>query len=120
MTGSRVALGDSHNFGRRVLLKGDRVLKPRTVFWEWLGVAAESPLRRLLAEAANQDGLGADGFGFLPTLKFYATKTPDTGAVQRVQLQPLRGRSGAMRRALSVIVGRSLALWSWLGVADLH
>jgi hypothetical protein len=35
-------------------------------------------------------------------------------------LEPLRGRSGAMRRALSVIVGRSLALWGWLGVADLH
>lgn len=120
MTGSRVALGDSHNFGRRVLLKADRVLKPRTVFWEWLVLAADSPLRQFLREAAVQDGLGADAFDFLPTLKFYATKTPDTGAVQRLRLQPLRGRSGAVRRALSVIVGRSLALWSWLGVADLH
>src|SRR3954466_4577462 len=120
MTGARLALGDSHNFGRRVVLKAGRVLKPRTVFWEWLMLAADSPLRKLLAEAAAQDGMGDDAFGFLPTLRFYAGKTPDTGSVQRVRLEPLRGRSGAMRRTLSVIVGRSLALWSWLGVADLH
>ncbi len=120
MTDARVDLGDSHNFGRRVRLKANRVAKPRTVLWEWLMLAAESPLRRLLGEAAAQDGLGADAFGFLPTLKFYASKTPGAGSVQRVRLEPLRGRSGAMKRALSVVVGRSLALWSWLGVADLH
>jgi hypothetical protein len=120
MTDARAELGDSHNFGRRVTLTAGRVLKPRTVLWEWLMLAAGSPLRKLLSEAAAQDGLGADAFGFLPTLKFYASKTAGTGSVQRVRLEPLRGRSGAMKRALSVIVGRSLALWSWLGVADLH
>ena len=120
MTGSRVALGDSHNFGRRVSQTAERVLKPRTVFWEWLMLAAESPLRRLLSSAAEQAGMGADAFGFLPTLKFYASKTASAGAVQRVRLEPLRGRSAAMKRALAVILGRSLALWTWLGVADLH
>ena len=116
----RVQLGDSHNFGRRVTLKAGRVVKPRTVLWEWLMLAADSPLRRLLDAAAAQDGLGVDAFGFLPTLKFYASKTDGAGEVERVKLAPLRGRSSEMRRILASIVGRSLGLWSWLGAADLH
>ncbi len=120
MTSLHAQWGDSHNFGRRVTLKAGRVQKPRTVLWEWLMLAADSPLRRLLDAAAAQDRLGVDAFGFLPTLKFYASKTDGAGEAERVKLAPLRGRSSAMRRSLSVIVGRSLALWSWLGVADLH
>ena len=45
-------LGDAHNFGRRVELRGDRVYKPRTVVWERLLLGADSPLRRRLDEAA--------------------------------------------------------------------
>jgi hypothetical protein len=113
-------LGDSHNFGRRVTLRGKRVGKPRTVAWEWLLLSAQSPLRRLLGDAAKEDGLGAAAFGFLPDLRFFGSKGPEGGEVERIDLSPLPQLSADGRRALARIVGRSLALWSWLGVSDLH
>jgi hypothetical protein len=113
-------LGDSHNFGRRVALRGGLVHKPRALLWEWLLLAAQSPLRRLLDAQAERDGLGRDAFGFLPSLKFFRSKSGIGGAVERVELSPLPELDGGDRRSLAVIVGRSLALWSWLGVSDLH
>jgi hypothetical protein len=114
------ALGDSHNFGRRVRVGARRVQKPRTIFWERLVLDATSGLRRALAGVAERDGLGADAFGFLPSLRFVPARTGVGGEVERVELEPL-GRLGTDdRRALAVVVGRSLALWSFLGVADLH
>ena len=97
-----VFLGDPHNFGRRVEMRGDFVHKPRTVVWESLMLSKASPLRRFL---------GSD-FDFLPALAIDRRR----GLVERLQLQPLRGR----RDELATIVGKSLALWAWLGVADLH
>lgn len=120
MTDARTHLGDSHNFGRRVSLRGGRVAKPRTVLWEWLVLAPESPLRRLLDEAAEQDGLGREAFGFLPSLRFFPSRDGVGGEVDRIDLRPLPAPSPEGRRALAAIVGRSLALWSWLGVTDLH
>jgi hypothetical protein len=118
---SQRQLGDSHNFGRRVALRGGRVKKPRSLLWEWLMLAPDSPLRRLLDERAEQDGLGRAAFGFLPALKFIRHQARVGGEVEQLRLAPLPPRlSGDARRALAVIVGRSLALWSWLGVADLH
>lgn len=113
-------LGDSHNFGRRVTLRGQRVVKPRTVFWEWLMLARDSPLRRLLDEAAEGNGLGPEAFGFLPSLKFFPGRAGIGGEVERADLKALRATSSTKKRELAEIVGRSLALWSWLGVADLH
>ncbi len=120
MTGPRQPLGDSHNFGRRVALRGERIEKPRTLLWEWLLLSNDSPLRKLLDGAAQKDALGPDAFGFLPTLEFFGSRGPAGGEVERLRLEPLRVRSAETRRELSSIVGRSLALWSWLGVADLH
>jgi hypothetical protein len=112
-------LGDFHNFGRSVVHRRGRVHKPRAVLWEWLLLGHDSPLRGLLAEAAERDGLG-DAFGFLPTLRFHRTRSPYAGDVEALRLEPLRSASRANRRELAVAVGRSLALWSWLGVSDLH
>ena len=95
-------LGDPHNFGRRVELRGDVIHKPRTVLWEWLMLSRASPLRRFLGRE----------FDFLPTLAIDRRR----GLVERLQLGPLRGR----RDELATVVGKSLALWAWLGVADLH
>jgi hypothetical protein len=114
MKSSRTALGDSHNFGRRVSLRAGRVCKPRTLLWEWLMLGADSPLWRLLDEAAEHDGLGREAFGFLPKLEFFR------GEVERVRLKPLSDVSSSGRRSLARIVGRSVALFSWLGVSDLH
>jgi hypothetical protein len=122
MTSSRAHLGDSHNFGRRVSVRAGRVAKPRTLVWERLLLSAESPLRRLLDEVAARDGLGRGAFGFLPRLKFFPSRSGHGGEVERVELAPLPALSsdGNRRRELARIVGRSLALWGWLGVSDLH
>ena len=117
---ARSYAGDSHNFGRRVSVGARRVRKPRTILWEWLILGADSPLRHLLADAAERDGLGRDAFGFLPDLKFFPSGERDGGEVQRLQLAPLRVASKKSRRAFSRIAGRSLALFSWLGISDLH
>jgi hypothetical protein len=119
-THPRQPLGDSHNFGRRVSLHGKRIAKPRTLLWEWLLLSKDSPLRQLLDQAARNDRLGPDAFAFLPTLKFFGSLGPEGGEVERVNLEPLRSGNDETRRELALVVGRSLALWSWLGVADLH
>lgn len=113
-------VGDTHNFGRRVTVRGERVVKPRTVAWERLLLAADSPLRRLLDDAAERDGLGPGAFDFLPTVQFFPSPAKHGGEVERVELAPLPALSDDEKRALARIVGRSLALWSWLGVSDLH
>lgn len=117
---SRAPLGDAHNFGRRVTMRGGFVHKPRTLAWEWLVLSRRSPLRRALDAAAARRGLEG-AFSFLPDLRFRRHASIAGGDVERLSLAPLPGRlSRSRRRALAVIVGRSLALFSWLGVADLH
>lgn len=120
MSGPQQQLGDSHNFGRRVARRAERIEKPRTLLWEWLLLSGDSPLRVLLERAAAQDGLGADAFGFLPTLQFFGSRGAEGGEVESLRLEPLPTCTVEERRRLAIIVGRSLALWSWLGVADLH
>lgn len=102
MTSTRAALGDSHNFGRRVSLREGRVHKPRTLAWERLVLSGESPLRRLLDDAAERDGLGRDAFGFLPSLEFFPARAPEEGGeVERVELAPLPALGAAERRTLA-------------------
>ncbi|MEO8905989.1 MAG: hypothetical protein ABI488_25805 [Polyangiaceae bacterium] len=120
MSNPRIHLGDSHNFGRRVSRREGRIAKPRTLLWEWLLLSADSPLRRVLDEAAEHAGLGREAFGFLPTLEFFELRGRAGGEVESVQLEALPPLDGEGTRALAGIVGRSLALWSWFGVADLH
>lgn len=120
MTRAEAQFGDSHNFGRRVTVLEKRVKKPRTLLWEWLLLCADSPLRRLLYGVAERDGLSPDFFSFLPSLEFFGSKGRASGEVERVTLSPLPRLSKQRRAELAAIVGRSLALFSWLGVADLH
>ncbi len=120
MASARTPLGDSHNFGRRVARRAGRIVKPRTLLWERLLLSAKSPLRRLLDEAAAGDGIGPETFGFLPDLAFSRPAARDGGEVDAIDLAPRPDPSREGRRDLARIVGRSIALWSWLGVADLH
>lgn len=107
--------GDSHNFGRRVEVRGGRIWKPRALFWEWLFLSARSPLRRIL----QREGRGA--FDFLPDLKFFSPRTLEReGEVELLSLAPLGALSPGDRLKLAKIVGRSLALWSFFGTSDLH
>src|SRR5262245_47515234 len=116
----RQTLGDSHNFGRRVHVGARRVEKPRTVFWERLLLDGASPLRRALASVAERAGLGADAFGFLPSLGFWPKRAGLGGEVERVVLEPLGRLTAREKRELATVVGRSLALHAFLGIADLH
>ncbi|HVY45824.1 MAG TPA: hypothetical protein VHB21_08095 [Minicystis sp.] len=122
MAATRTHLGDSHNFGRRVEQRGGRVVKPRALLWEWLVLAGDSPLRRLLEEAAARDGfVGPDAFAFLPSLAFQTPTHPRLGGeVEAVKLARLEVASIEERRALAETVGRMIALFGWLGVSDLH
>ena len=119
-----VHLGDSHNFGRRVTLRARRVHKPRAIVWEWLLLGSDSPLRKLLGDAAAKDELGEGAFDFLPDLAFFPASpsfAADGGDVERVVLEPLATRIDAVgRRRLAEIAGRAIALFAWLGVSDLH
>lgn len=121
MVAPRSALGDSHNFGRRVSVRAGRVAKPRAILWEWALLGKDSPVRELLDELSERDGM-TGLFSFLPTLRFFPSREPKSvgGEVERIALEPWRSRSLARRLELADIVGRSLALWSWLGVSDLH
>jgi hypothetical protein len=116
---SSTRLGDSHNFGRRVEVRGRRVYKPRTLFWEQLLLSAESPLRRLLSELAAESG-SASLFDFLPDLRFFPAVDGVGGEVEHIELGPLSRMTAERKRDLAAVVGRSVALWSWLGAADLH
>jgi hypothetical protein len=113
-------LGDSHNFGRRVTVRGKRVHKPRTLLWEFLLLGTQSPLRRALAAAAVADGLEPAVFGFLPSLRFYPERGRELRAVERIELTPLPRLSRAGRSELANVVGRALGLSAWFGIGDLH
>jgi hypothetical protein len=117
---SSAHLGDAHNFGRRVERREGVVFKPRTVFWEWLFLSAQSPLRQFLAQAAERDGLGERTFAFLPDLSFASPRARDGSEVQVLTLDPLPKLDADRKRDLATIVGRSIAFWAWFGVADLH
>lgn len=118
----RTHLGDAHNFGRRVTLRGDRVIKPRPVAWERLVLSGDSPFRRFLDDEAPRGGLGEGAFDFLPRIGFFASGEglAHGGEVERIKLAPLPALGPEERRALARITGRAIALFSFLGVADLH
>ncbi len=120
MTMAEARFGDSHNFGRRVAVGEDRVAKPRTLYWEWLLLSTKSPLRKLLGEAASREGLGAAAFSFLLDLEFFPSRPEMAREVERIQLTPLRALGKKGRRELAEILGRAVALFSWLGLSDLH
>ncbi|NUO49382.1 MAG: hypothetical protein HOV80_11055 [Polyangiaceae bacterium] len=105
-------LGDCHNFGRRVSLRDGFVAKPRTLLWEWLLLAPESPLRAKLEE------VGPDMFDFLPSLRFTTHDARAGGEVERADLSPLSPTIDAT--SLAHVTGRAIALYTWLGLSDLH
>ena len=112
MTRAPVHAGDRHNFGRRVTLREGSVVKPRTLLWEWLLLGDDSPLRAKLSE------LGADVFDFLPSLRFSSHDARGGGEVERALLDPLSPHTDSTR--LAHVTGRAIALYTWLGLSDLH
>lgn len=83
-------------------------------------------MRVCLDRAAEMDGRPGV-FGFLPDLKFYPPQASNAslpthvgGEVDAIDLEPVGELRRGEARTLAQIVGRSLALWSLLGVSDLH
>ncbi|MBM4360172.1 MAG: hypothetical protein FJ096_18855 [Deltaproteobacteria bacterium] len=113
------ALGDTHNFGRRVTRRGDAIHKPRTVAWERLLLSPTSPLRRTLARI-DDDALGSSPFAFLPSLAVRPSRDGRSGTVERLDLRPLPRLSADARLDLARLVGRAVALFTFLGLSDLH
>lgn len=62
-------LGDAHNFGRSVLRDGDWMIKPRPLFWEWLFLNQNSPLRKKIDHRAIQTNF-ISPFSWFPQLHF--------------------------------------------------
>lgn len=114
------ALGDTHNFGRHVERRGGRIVKPRPVFWEWLFLSAESPLRRALAAASAGDPRERGAFDFLPDLSFDDARALAGGTVEEVRLAPIGRVEAEARAELARVLGRATALFAWMGVTDLH
>lgn len=112
--------GDSHNFGRHVTIRETEVHKPRTLLWEWLVLGEGSPLRALLATIAKDELGEPEAFTFLPELRFSTPTSREGGTVERLALAPLGSLSPTRKRELAVVVGRAIALFTWLGLSDLH
>ena len=112
--------GDTHNFGRRVEVVGDRVRKPRTILWERLLLDHTSPLRDCLRSLGGASPLGEGAFEFLPSLAFEPHDEGPGGDVERLDLASLGAIDATERGQLASIAGRAIALFSWLGLADLH
>jgi hypothetical protein len=128
LTAGTTVLGDTHNFGRRVEVLADRVRKPRTIVWEQLLLNRNSLLRRALGALAGRNGLAEGAFDFVPSLAFAPFEDGVGGEVERIALAPVgaldeagRAELGEEQRAeLAAVAGRAFALYSWLGLADLH
>jgi antitoxin component of RelBE/YafQ-DinJ toxin-antitoxin module len=101
-------LNDSHNFNKKVEFRGGFYLKPRTIFWEWLLLGKESPLRIKYPNL----------FFPFPELQFKIDNTfPYSGKVQKFKK---RRRPTNLSLDEFDSIGRSLALCLFFGLSDLH
>lgn len=115
------AIGDPHNFGRRVCLHdANHVYKPRPLIWEWLFLDAASPLRihvRQLAAEQNQ----RNPFRLFPDLQFKTAEEDSllkTGIVDRLVLSEVKDAS--LTEQVWQGIGATVAIACWFGMADLH
>ncbi len=111
-------LGELHNLGKAV--QEDRsgfIVKPRTIFWEWLFLSKESPLRFLLSELSEEHGYNvASPLPFLDFKKINNHPYKTEGKVEKLNLS----NSSDYGSKESVEMGKMLALCAWFGITDLH
>jgi hypothetical protein len=120
-----IPLGDSHNFGKRVLYLGDNLIfKPRNLFWEWSLLSVSSPVRLLVNSIFETSGVESP-FAILPKLEF-----PDIESINEVSKLRVEGRVKRLilhspnNASFTLIdferMGCAIALLLWFGVSDLH
>lgn len=111
-------LGDVHNLGKAVTDTGTGfIFKPRTVFWEWLFLSSDSPLRKTLRNIDQTSD--ADITSFLPSLKFLKVDEKPfllCGEVEKLKLSPVNEFGSYESKCL----GGLLALCAYFGITDIH
>lgn len=117
MTNGIVFLGDSHNFGRSVLIKGDWVVKPRPLFWEWLFLDEESLIRRHFLE----EGIELNPFSFFPNINIKNNQNMRTFDDQEIQFYKKScDISEKIVEDIPIALGYLLAVVLVFGLTDLH
>lgn len=113
-----IALGDAHNFGRRVSLANDgTIFKPRTIAWERLFLGACSPLRAHISQLAARDGIPSP-VAVTPVLEFKSSDGDRTGNVQKLEFFTPDAKH--FSHAAFREIGSALAYTLWFGMSDLH
>jgi lantibiotic modifying enzyme len=110
-------LGDSHNFGKFVFEEDKKVYKPRELYWEFLFLSKESPLRDFIHSQSLLLNI-ASPFSIAPDLHVTINST-DIGYVQKLSLEELKNDFKIQEKNFADI-GALLALCFWFGIGDLH
>lgn len=108
--------GDKHNFGSFVTVEEEWVVKPRTLFWEFLFLSEDSLLRSRLNSLFKKH-LSYSLFDlFIPLAFKDLTKT--SGKVQFVKMNG--DEIGNLTDLEVNQVGSLIAMCFWFGIGDLH
>lgn len=109
-------LGDKHNFGSFVTVEEEWVIKPRTLFWEFLFLSEDSLLRSRLNWLFKKH-LSYSPFDlFIPLAFKDLTKT--SGKVQYIKMND--DEIGNLTELEVNQVGSLIAMCFWFGIGDLH
>lgn len=108
--------GDTHNFGLRTIVKSNWVEKFRPIYWEWLFLSSDSPLRDFCRSEFKEN----DPFRSFSTLKFL-TQVQDMARFQKhlVQRQKLN-KVTDLNHHNFFDLGASIGACSFFGLTDLH
>lgn len=112
-------LGDTHNFGKYVYFSDGWVHKPRPIYWEWLFLNENSPLREFVKNNAKELGF-SNPFAYFPNLEIeFSNDTilEKSGKIEffKKNLAPLSGDE-----KVGESIGNALAVILFFGLADIH
>ena len=113
------ALGDVHNFGRRVTKSNGIIVKPRTLYWEELFLSEHSLLRRTLNNVFQEAETKSPLESF-PNLHFAHNSNYTGGTVTELCLLPLHELESSEFNQFAYSIGQLIALSCWFGITDLH
>lgn len=109
--------GDFHNFSQQVFKISDQwFYKPRCLFWEWLFLSLESPLRQTLK--ALFDPFPFDPFRYSPDVRFLWTDLTQEAFMEKLTVSPFD--ESALPSDFIQGLGSFCALAAWFGMGDLH
>ncbi len=117
-----IHLGDSHNFGRRVVrTDAGMIHKPRCLSWEWLFLAYDSPLRNFIDQHPATNNV-LSPCATWPMLHFFAGPTGsflNGGDVEFLQCEPISD-DHTLTTIDAEAIGGAIGMCAWFGLSDLH